>query len=429
MGGFLVSPGVAHAVPSFATQTGQPCAACHVGAFGPQLTPFGRDFKLNGYTMTDGNKHGLPVSLMLQSSFTNTKKDNSSPTHGFGPNNNFSLDQISAFYAGALTEHAGAFIQATYDGVANSFAWDNADIRYAHPFTIAGQDVVAGVSLNNTPTVQDLWNTTPAWGFPYSSSALANTPSASPLIGSDGLNQQVLGTTAYADIDGMVYVEGGAYHGLSGNIRNTLGEGINGTNTYQGLIPYWRVALQHDFNDAHYFEIGTYGLTANVYPSGVTSGGTDHYVDNAVDATYQWHADPDNFVSAHMSYMHEDRNLKATLAGSANTDQYLNQFKADVSYSYKNTWTPSLQYFKTTGSADAVDSLSSPNSEGFTAELAYVPFGKADSPMPWFNGRVALQYTGYTQYNGTSTNASDNNTVFLNLWLTLDPVAPFYEGK
>jgi hypothetical protein len=27
------------AVPSFAIQTGQPCAACHIGAFGPQLTP------------------------------------------------------------------------------------------------------------------------------------------------------------------------------------------------------------------------------------------------------------------------------------------------------------------------------------------------------------------------------------------------------
>ena len=27
----------ARALPSFAAQTGQPCTACHVGAFGPQL--------------------------------------------------------------------------------------------------------------------------------------------------------------------------------------------------------------------------------------------------------------------------------------------------------------------------------------------------------------------------------------------------------
>ena len=42
------------AVPAFAKQTGQPCAACHVGAFGPQLKPYGRDFKLHGYVASDG---------------------------------------------------------------------------------------------------------------------------------------------------------------------------------------------------------------------------------------------------------------------------------------------------------------------------------------------------------------------------------------
>ncbi|MDE1979718.1 MAG: cytochrome c1 protein, partial [Betaproteobacteria bacterium] len=29
----------AQAVPAFARQTGQDCIACHVGGFGPQLTP------------------------------------------------------------------------------------------------------------------------------------------------------------------------------------------------------------------------------------------------------------------------------------------------------------------------------------------------------------------------------------------------------
>ena len=51
------------AAPSFAQQTGQPCAACHVGAFGPQLKQHGRDFKLNGYVASDGLGHGItPVS-------------------------------------------------------------------------------------------------------------------------------------------------------------------------------------------------------------------------------------------------------------------------------------------------------------------------------------------------------------------------------
>jgi len=44
--GILIRPPTASAVPSFARQTGQPCATCHT-AF-PELTPFGRRFKLSG---------------------------------------------------------------------------------------------------------------------------------------------------------------------------------------------------------------------------------------------------------------------------------------------------------------------------------------------------------------------------------------------
>ena len=62
----------ARALPSFAVQTGQPCAACHVGAFGPQLKPYGRDFKLHGYVATDGQDHGLPFAMQIQTSFTHT---------------------------------------------------------------------------------------------------------------------------------------------------------------------------------------------------------------------------------------------------------------------------------------------------------------------------------------------------------------------
>ena len=38
------------ALPSYARQTGQQCAACHNGF--PELTPYGRQFKLNGYVWT-----------------------------------------------------------------------------------------------------------------------------------------------------------------------------------------------------------------------------------------------------------------------------------------------------------------------------------------------------------------------------------------
>ena len=100
---------------------------------------------MTGYTQSDGGDHGLPLALMLQSSFTSTQKSQSPPpVSGFGPNNNFSLDQVSAFYAGSITSSTGAFIQATYDGINNVLHWDNTDVRYAHEGSSGGVDYVAG---------------------------------------------------------------------------------------------------------------------------------------------------------------------------------------------------------------------------------------------------------------------------------------------
>jgi hypothetical protein len=48
----LIKSPSASAVPSFARQTGRPCATCHI-VF-PELTPFGRRFKLGGYTAGGG---------------------------------------------------------------------------------------------------------------------------------------------------------------------------------------------------------------------------------------------------------------------------------------------------------------------------------------------------------------------------------------
>jgi len=212
---FLSSFSPALAVPSFSSQTGQPCSTCHVGSFGPQLTQYGRDFKLSGYTQSNGGPQSLPLALMLQSSFTSTQKSqNPPPVSGFGSNNNFSLDQISAFYAGSIAPAVGAFAQATYDGINGVFHWDNTDVRYAHEGTVHGIDYIAGVTVNNNPTVQDLWNSTPAWGFPYAKSGLAPSPAASTLI-DNGLAQVVLGGGAYASINNWLYLEADGYHGLS----------------------------------------------------------------------------------------------------------------------------------------------------------------------------------------------------------------------
>lgn len=94
-GGLALSGHQALALPSFAAQTGQPCATCHVGGFGPQLTPFGRAFKIGGYTQTggDGPAAHVPLAAMALGSFNHTSAPvpEDQIAHHFSANNNFAL--------------------------------------------------------------------------------------------------------------------------------------------------------------------------------------------------------------------------------------------------------------------------------------------------------------------------------------------------
>src|SRR5947207_10190388 len=141
-----VTAGPALAVPSFAIQTGQPCAVCHIGAFGPQLTPYGRDFKLHGYTANDGKDHGLPLAMTTQSSFTHTLQPQpGGAAPGFRDNDNFAFDQLSLYYAGQIAPQVGGFIELNYAGCAHKAALNNVDIRYVSEGQLLGQDVLWGV--------------------------------------------------------------------------------------------------------------------------------------------------------------------------------------------------------------------------------------------------------------------------------------------
>ena len=214
------------AVPSFARQTGMACAACHT-VF-PELTPFGREFKLNGYVLdnlkqitgiTLDNRQTLslnslpPISLMLQLSYTHTSKalPDSALTGELAKNGDFLFpQQASLFYAGKIADNLGAFVQLTYDGVGDSFGFDNTDIRYARHIDLSGggkesngKDLVIGVTVNNGPTVQDVWNTTAAWGFPYSGSSVSPGPITSTKLeaGAGGIGQNAAGIGVYAWYD------------------------------------------------------------------------------------------------------------------------------------------------------------------------------------------------------------------------------------
>ena len=71
----LVSPAVVNALPAFMRQTGQNCAACHAGGQFPELTAYGRLFKLTGYTL--GERSAVPfavLGVLSDSKVLNTSK-------------------------------------------------------------------------------------------------------------------------------------------------------------------------------------------------------------------------------------------------------------------------------------------------------------------------------------------------------------------
>jgi len=423
---FAMMAPVADALPLYARQTGQQCAACHNGF--PELTPYGRLFKLNGYTFGGGQSDIPPVSVMGIASFTHTSKDEPGQNPNFGANDNAAFEVTSLFTGGRITSNVGAFIQATYDNTQRAVHWDNLDVRYAGVANWFGGETVLGVSLNNNPSVTDPWNSTPAWGYPYQQSPLVAVPGAAPLL-QGGTAQQVIGLNAYAYVDRLVYGEVGLYRTLSPSTFKVLG-----VDPYAfaivGAAPYWRLAVEPQWG-RNSFEVGTFGFAARLQPTRVNGNGTDQQINYGVDAQYQFLADEDS-VSVQASYVVEDDTYDASLAlGNASNDRdHLRSFKVKSSYWYDQTYGATAGYFQSAGTADPTlysglpSNNGKPNSAGLIAEVNYMPFNRGGpSFSPWVNMKVGLQYIHYLRFNGSATNfdgaganAADNDTLYLYVW-------------
>jgi hypothetical protein len=414
-----------------------PCAQCHTLSFGPALTPYGRQFKLNGYTFGQGEKP-MPLAMMLQGGFSHTDTALPDPAAAhFSANDNFSVDQVSLFIGTRISEHIGVFAQSTYSGEGRHYNWDNTDIRYARPVTLFGTDAVVGISLNNNPTVQDLWNSTPAWAFPDINSPLLPSVGTRPII-SGRLAQLVLGASAYTMIHDHVYLEAGAYRGLSDRWLGNVGLYPANNANINGAAPYWRATYQFSrgANNEHYFSVGTFGMDVKLQPD-PTVPDTNRYTDVAFDATYQYMPDQRPYtLNVNASLIHEKQQLDATFnaGGAASAGNHLNALEIDASFVYRQTWSVGLGLFDTSGGSDLTlygpaafsgSNNGSPDTRGYTLQLECVPFGKADSwARPWINLRLGLQYTGYQRFNGGTSNydgagrsASQNNSLFLFYWL------------
>lgn len=411
--------------PTYARQTGLACSACHTHF--PELTATGRAFKLNGYVFRrseslegktpEGQQSLLlnlvaPVSLMVQTSYTSTQKAQPGTQNGVV----LFPDQLSIFTGGEITPHVGGFLQVTFDPQTGQLGIDNADFRFATHTNLLSKRTTLGISLNNNPTVQDIWNSTPAWGFPYGSSAVAPAPAAATLV--DGtLAQQVAGLTGYAMWNDRVYGEAGVYRSAPIGVTRPLDSTARGV--ISGGAPYWRLALPNSW--AHdYLSVGTYGLAASVYPAGVV-GPTNRFTDVAIDVSYMHSFGPNSFT-LDGTWIHEKQTW--TAGGAANPKNTLRTFRVDAMYHVGTQYAFTVAPFVTTGTSDALlypqaavvgSRTGSPDNRGWVAEV---------DVMPWQNLRVQFQYVAYGKFNGSSSNydgfgrnAADNNTLYILTWL------------
>ncbi len=436
----------ARAVPLFAGQTGMPCQQCHIGALGPQLTPYGRNFKIKGYTLNGGEglASKIPFAVWAQEEYVSQPKPLAAPNGQYlSGNDNAFLSAISFFYGGRITEHVGAFVQVTYDNVGKAFASDNTDIRYIGDTTIKGHDIDYGLSFNNAPGWTDPYNSNYLWGYPFITNAAAIGSNAAPILGGSQQDNS-LGLVGYAWIDQHIFVDLGLYTTQAPGLMKILGEAYGaGSATqpepYTSLTYAWFWGKSNAHLGGTFF-YGRFNPTTDVR-SADGQYGHDKYADFLLHGGYQFIGDDQvNVFTADAYYDYENQSFK----GSANpfnpgvshsrTNNNLQEFHPWVTYYYKQTYGVTLAFDKiwggkdnlafNTGAPDTGSINASPDTTSFSIEGDWVPFGKEASwARPFANIKVGLSYTIYTQFNGSGTNydgfgrnASDNNTIFLFLW-------------
>jgi hypothetical protein len=437
----LLSASAAHAVPSFARQTGMPCSGCHSGGFYPELNAFGRFFKMHGYTMSAHADKPYepypPLSAAQMWSYTYTNQSQpgltKEPTLTFASHGNDNVSypqQANFFLAGRFFGPIGGFVMGTYDGVDNNWAFDNTDIRITDTRDIGDHTLTYGTTFNNGPSVQDAWNTLPAWSQ-FIGSEIAPGPAAA--ISMSNLSAQVSGIGLYGLVDDLVYAEVTPYVSGKSGFFSALTLGNPTDTVINGVAPYWRLVLYKNMGP-HELSLGYVGLYDQSFQSGNT-GPTNNFLDNGVDAQYQWDSAP-NFVTFRSSFIWENQGLGAAKdAGSAehgSADLYTFQFW--LSYYRYNLVGFTGSLFDIGGSRDhlvyAPDPVGGsrtgkPNTLGGFVQVNLMPLSQ------WFHQmwpalpmtQFALQYTMYSTFNGASSNydgfgrsASDNNTLYFLIW-------------
>jgi hypothetical protein len=457
----------AHAVPVFARQTGHNCQACHTSP--PELTAYGREFKLNGYTFGEAQPFPVAIGVMASQESVSDNVDHSGQNAKVCPNcNEPHIDQASIYFGGRITENMGLFGQWTFapNGGGTgpwSSAEDNTDFRYVHRFSSTGtgeDDTVVGLDINNNLTMEDVWNAVPTWQFPgwFANSQSGFGPVAGPII--DGaLGQRAIGIGGYIWWNKTIYAQLSNYqkpwgsfswlvNGSGNNQCPGSGTVVAGCNSPSDVLvhlnPYERIAYSKDW-DYYSFMVGAFALQAHTYFDAAywtplateqslgfntAANSTSVYKDYAIDSQFQYNRNEPWVYTIAGSFIHENSSISPLYANgmSSNSSNQLNEFKIRGTAYYNRVYGASLSFTNLTGTTDPLlygggpmnsaasgtSGSGSPESQYWDLELDYVPLQ---------NMKFLLHYTAYTKLNGGKgnfdgygNNASGQNTLVLGIW-------------
>ncbi|HTU47691.1 MAG TPA: hypothetical protein VMF91_21720 [Bryobacteraceae bacterium] len=350
----------------------------------------------------------IPIGLLGQAGLTWAAQPNDAQGQPVVTQNG--LPEAYGFTAevGAkVTDFAGIFYEY---GISNNFpGWTGAagpiDIRATHFFHPGNHELLVGVDSNNDPTVQDVWNTVPSWGYPFYGSPQSLGAPGSPMIAS--LGQQTGSVGVYALFDRQFYAEVSMYRVGTGFFRwMTTGTNFqSGAEYLKGFNPYWRAYWTKELGP-QVFMVGTFGMHSNIYPdSSSPSGPTDTFSDNGFDSQYQYLGEK-NKLTLRGSYIYEQQSWNGSfpLGAVSNPKGNLKTLNLSGSYALRDAWTFTGGYFLSNGSSNAdvygvtnpsgVQLSDKPNTSGYILQV--------DRTLTQ-NIVASLQYTGSTDLGTIST--------------------------
>lgn len=152
------------------------------------------------------------------------------------------------------------------------------------------------------------------------------------------------------------------------------------------------------------------------------SGANNTFKDIGVDGSYQYLDGDKQSVTVNGMFMHEHQDYGAVGQGNSNSTDTLDYLNVNTAYWYNNTYGATIQFFNVAGSTDpllyANNAGFNPDTSGVVWELDWNPFGKnwAD---PEKNLRLGLQYTTFNKFNGSTQNASGQNSLYIYAWTAI----------